>query len=155
VVAVALAVVGVGFWALQKPAGHASRRPYCAAFVTGGALVVFPFNAPKVNVRLPFVPGRSAYSPDGRSLYADRQYPDMRPGLLRIELKSGQVTAVPGSSGLFAHSLAISPDEGKIVISGQYRNGERMECGIFELETATGTVRTVPVSTKPDCDYLY
>jgi hypothetical protein len=155
VVAVTLAVVGVGFWALRKPAGYAGQRPYFAAFVTGATLVVFPFNAPKVNVPLQFAPGRSAYSPDGRSLYADRQYPGVRPGLFRIDLKSGQETAVPGSSGLFAYSLAISHDEGKIVISGEQRKAERMECGIFELETVTGTVRTVPVSTKPDCDHRY
>lgn len=155
VLVVAIVAVGVGYRLRPDPLRYTGRRPYCAAFVTRDWLVVFPFNAPKVVVPLPFSAMGVFYSPSGDSIYAGRENRAASAGLFRIDLKSRQATPVAGSSNLSFHSLAIAPDESRIFISGAYRNGGQTECGIFELETATGTVRTVPVSGKPDCDYLH
>jgi len=153
--AAALAAALLAACDLQEKGGPRAAYPYCAAFVKGDTLVAFPFDAEKATVTLPFVPARLSYSRDGKSLYAARQYPDRRAGISRIDLRSGKVTAVPGSADLFAHSFAVSPDGGKIVISGRYRKGDGEQCGIFELSGATGAVRRVPVPDNLDCDYQY
>ena len=150
-----LVIVAFAIWAQRKTGERSAPHPYCAAFVKGATLVVFPFNARAVTVPLPYVPALFGFSADGRSLYAARQYPDTIPGLFRIELRSGSTTAIPGSAALFDYSIAISKDESKIVVSGRFRAPDGEKCGLFELTTATGTIRRVPVPGNPDCDYLY
>lgn len=157
-VAVAI-IIGIVFalHAQREVKGPSASHPYSAAFVTPKGLIVFPFNAARVTIALPVAIGRLAYGPDGISLYTGADFTDPnRAGLFRVDIKSGQVSAIPGSSGFQgADSLAVSARKDKIVISGgNWQRRHLVACGIFELSIPSGDVRTVNPLETTGCDYL-
>jgi hypothetical protein len=140
----------------SSASAQAPSTDYSAAFVAEAQLIVFPFEGGSVKIALPFKPGRLAYSSDGRTVYTNASSASQsRRGLVRISIKSGRISEVPGASDFApVHSLAISAAEDEIVISGGYRRAGSVECGIFALDVASGKVRPVITQANPGCRYV-
>jgi hypothetical protein len=59
------------------------------------------------------------------------------------------VTPILGSLALGVSRLAVSVRQDKIIISGAYRPGNDVACGVFELSVPSGNVRQILL--QPDC----
>jgi hypothetical protein len=139
--------------------------PYDAAWYSSGrrstggkSLAVFPFRSEAFRIGLPFEFGRVAYGPDGKALYAqirnEPNAPDWprlyRPGLFRIDLHSLGVSPVLGSLDLGINGLAISRDEGTVIVSGGVGMGSDASCGIYEISRGKATL----LIENPKCGYV-
>src|SRR5690242_10173328 len=111
---------------------------YSSASATLGSpqLRVFPLDGNAFAIPLPFPLGALAYSPDGKVLYAVAGLDPLNPrgpgGLLRIDFSPIRVSPVLGSQALGVSRLAVSEHQDKIIISGAYRPGNDVDCGVFE-----------------------
>jgi WD40 repeat protein len=108
------------------------------------ALKIFPLVGEVISVPLPFRLGRSAFSPDGRSINTARGK------LSKIEFGPVRVSAVLGTEGFDVSGLAISKNDEKVLISGARTQGDSKNCGMFEIKSVDATVRKVISS---GCDY--
>lgn len=115
-------------------AGRSRDRSYCAAFYSSGSafmdeqrLIVFPDDQAAVEIPLPFALGRFAWGPDARSLYATimwRPEDDHEPeGLYRIQFGPVRLSAIPIPGMGTCHSIAVSPLDGRLFVSGEYKMG--------------------------------
>jgi WD40 repeat protein len=133
--------------------------PYYPAFcstnrIMGQAgLVVFPFDKPSVTIPLPCDLHGHAYSPDGRALYTGGEG-----GVCKIEFNPTRVSLLPGSEGLGVGNIAVSADQSKILISGAYRQSDKVHTGLFDLSLLKGKVTQIlsqeDMSAKSQWAYL-
>jgi len=140
--AVGAVVLATGSCAQE--AGNVIGRgyPYSVAFVDSHPQVlrVFPLSGGEEERELPASLSPVAYAPDGRSLYGFQTR--TRPGLLKVDLDSMELSVVPGSAVLpGAAGIAVSRDGGRIILSGSYSVGGSASCGLFELRPSTESVR--------------
>jgi hypothetical protein len=115
--------------------------PYSPAFVDSHPRVmhIFRFSGGEEEPALPADLAPVIYAPDGKSLYGFQSR--TRPGLLKLDLDTMKLSVVPGSTGLpGAAGVAISPDEQRIILSGNYDIGGSTTCGLFELRPTTGNL---------------
>lgn len=116
-------------------------------------LAVFPLEGKAFAIPLPFPLGAFTYSPDGKALYASAGWDPGETGgpagLLRIDFNPIRTRVIPGSLALGVGRLAISAHQDKIIVSGAYRPGEDVACGVFELSLPDGNVRQI--LRQPDC----
>jgi hypothetical protein len=126
------------------------------AFWNDDALIVFPGQGSVVSLRLPFVIGRGAFSPDGRLFYASRfslDKPD--PGVFRVDLQSLLAERLPGTPSFSPiYDLRVSANGQSVVLSGQRRMASGLtECGVFEVNISLGTVRVLVEADNSQCEY--
>jgi WD40 repeat protein len=145
--------------------------PYAPAFVSTTTaavghteLVIFPLIGGPSKIPIRTASGPFAYSPDGKALYGQCSTTDsgapndnVRIVLCRIELKTGVATPLPGSIGLYARDIAVSPRQDCILVSGVLRRGKDTR-GLFELSLTSGKIRTVIAQnqrpTRSDWTYV-
>jgi hypothetical protein len=143
-----ISFLGVGL--LSTKAFAQTPYPYSPAnYINGGdpqVLRIFALTGEAIQVPLPFVLGRVAFGPDGKSLYVARGR------LLKIEFNPVRVSSILGTEGFVDVSgMAVSKGEDKILISGTHVQGDRRDCGLFEVKTSDGSLRRVQSS---GCEYI-
>jgi WD40 repeat protein len=159
--------VTVFLMALQcaAPPVRAQRKALAPAFYDTGpftpglegpsSLHVFPLDAPRFILPLPFQLGAFAATPDGDALYATRSswvQGWREQGLYKIEFGPTRTVKVAGSDGL-GSIKALAASRVKIVASMFYPNeaGLRARCGLYELTLSTrDIVQIVPTSDCKD-----
>jgi hypothetical protein len=118
-----------------------------AAFTGTPALNVFPPDGKPASIPLPFVLGRFAYALNGKALYAQ----SYARGVYKIEFNPIRATLIPGTQDIKeVHSIAVSAQEDRLVVSGRYRRNQR--CGVFGVQLPGGLVDNI-IET-PDCRYV-
>jgi len=146
--------------ATTAAAGSSDNVPADPAFVAAhfrsNNLVIFPFKGSPIEIEPPngltvnFIAlGSSA---DGEAVYGQSSYPDPWAGIIKIEFNRTRISIVPGSIGLGnIVSLIESPQSGKIFVSARRMKDGVMECGDFEIDPKTGTLRPLRIGAYPDC----
>ena len=139
----------------------AAPNPYLAAFYSAPGepltttLNIFPPQGREFVVPLPVHLYGIAYSPDGRAVYGGVTGPEhpAEPHLCKIDLENMHIMMLPGSTGLSPSAgLTVSHAQDRVLVSGQYRGKGRLECGLYQLATGTGTIEQIlPAMT---CDYV-
>src|ERR1700733_1152116 len=131
------------------PLVGAEPKAFAPAFYDPGkglngstSLHVFPLDAPKFVLPLPFKPGAFAVTPDGSALYATQLFGPL--GLYKIEFGPTREARVAGSEVLGA-TVSLAASSVKIVASAGYPNygGLVTQCGLYELTFSTGDVRQI------------
>jgi DNA-binding beta-propeller fold protein YncE len=92
-----------------------------------------------------------AFSSDGRAIYVQNasRWSD---GIRKIEFKPVRQTVVPGSVGLGTiWHLTVSQPSSRIFVSGISQNGDKTECGTYEIDSDAGTLRTLRAGAYTDC----
>ena len=150
-------LIGTGNFAIAQALDDYLAANYFVNFADSGSVEVrlFPREGKEVRVPLPVKLGSATFSPDGKSMYgAAHGSPDRTVrirGIVRVELKTAQVTPVPGTNDFDVWSLAISPDERNLVVSGSSGAGAGRRCGVFELALPSGASKQI--LTTSDCRY--
>jgi hypothetical protein len=122
------------------------------------ALRVFPSEGQPLTIPLPVCLGRTAFGPDGRSVYganATRPQPHVTrttTGLSKVEFNPTRASIVPGTSTFVIKSFAVSVRQDKIIISGSQPGANGRDCGVFEVLLPAGSVRKV---LNSDCGYRW
>lgn len=127
-----------------------SAAQYVSVAGVSQSLEIFPLGGKAFQIDLPFPSGALTYSPSGKALFAAELYLPGRPfmpGIFKIEFNPTRFQRIRGSEELAANSLALTRDEGKIIVAG---SGKGEPCAIFELDPGTGKIRTV--FRVPNCD---
>lgn len=118
-------------------------------------LVVFPGRGQSFSLPMPAQLGAAAYAPDGRAIYTAPHYPvpiEER-GLFKIQLHPVKTQRFQRSPNFVnAYSIAVSSNEEKIYIAGDYKSTDERKCGVFEFEIQSGSLRQILVD--PECKYL-
>jgi hypothetical protein len=119
----------------------------------GPLLTVFPIAGPKLTVPLPAGFPRTvtvnSFSPDGKAVYFQKA--DLSPnGIIKADFKPPRQELVPGTVGLGTiWNLTISQPSGRIFASGVSET--KGQCGTFEIDPGTGTIKTLLTGPFPDC----
>ena len=115
----------------------------------GDALRVFSSEGSATAINLPFRLGRVVFAPDRRSLYGTNAE---GPGLSKVEFNLVRLSPVPGTTGFFIKSFAVSGRQDKVVISGRRSDPDGGGCGVFEVLIPAGDARQV---LNSDCRYRW
>jgi Tol biopolymer transport system component len=131
----------------EKPLG----THYSAAFLTGGDLVVFPFNGKKITASLPPAFAGYSFSADGKSIYGFAGSTGAPPVSV-ASIKRLGLTAIKASQGLEdIESVAPDADGGIVAVSALRRRDGARECGVFVLDVARETAEHVVDNPGGDC----
>src|SRR6185369_2169097 len=145
-------IVGPGCWELI--AASASYSP--AYFGTNPPrLILFPLIGQEVDVPLPkelasdFVPVQ--VSSDGRAIYGESNYWQSWDGITKIEFSPPHQSIVSGSVGVgrFGSLVFLQPSD-RILISGDAKKQNTLECGVFEIYPDSGRFQRRFVGKFPD-----
>jgi len=147
--AVYLVALGIGI--AQPPDSLVDGDyPYSAAMISTvndhpghTELVIFPFRG---NARrIPITSAASlVFSSNGTVLYGQCSTPEGAIALCRIDPQSTSI--VPGSTGLYARDVAVSPDESHFLVSGVWRRATDVR-GLFDLRPSNGDIKPLFVQT--------
>ncbi|HYL78703.1 MAG TPA: hypothetical protein VEU96_31220, partial [Bryobacteraceae bacterium] len=160
VLAMAAAVTGVNATLVVRAASPSFTPAYFRpSFSRDQAtlLTLFPMVGPEATVPLPTGLPLSfrllAFSRDGKAIYGQKQDPlGPSSAIIKIEFKPTRQSEVPGSAGLGAvWFLTESQQSGKIYVSAWSKNKAKGECGAFEIDSDSGTFRTLRVGIYGDC----
>jgi hypothetical protein len=117
-----------------------------------GQFVLFPTGGPPITIEAP--PGLTPnFSPvgssDGTAIYGEDAVGD---GLIRIEFHPTRQGIVPGSAGLRGIlSLTFSQPSGRLFVSAHRTAAGEQQCGDFEIDPGSGTLRPLRIGRYPDC----
>ncbi len=148
-VALLAGLIGSGNFAIAQALDDYIPANYFVNFGDPGSVEVrlFPRDGKELRVPLPVTLGSATFSPDGKSMYgAAHGSPDRTVrirGIVRVELKTAQVTPVPDTNDFDAWSLAISPDERHLVVSGSRGLGAGRKCGVFQITLPSGASKQI------------
>jgi hypothetical protein len=133
----------------EKPPG----THYSAAFLTGGGLVVFPFDGEEVTLDLPSGTSAQIFSADGNKVYGFARSTDAEaPPVVVASIIPPSLTAVEASRGLRdVQSIAADADGGIVAVTGVNRHYGVQECGVFELDVAKATAEHIVNNPSGEC----
>jgi WD40 repeat protein len=155
-----LFTLGLAVACLMQPI-RADSSSFCPAYWQQGSLQLRLFSpgGQETAATLPgFVKVFQSlwFSPDGKVIYgrAMSAPSGQRTGITKIEFKPVRQSIVPGSDGLEAWHLTVSPSSGKIFVAGWTESrGRRGECGYFVIAPSSGAVQTLRAGAALDCSH--
>ena len=138
------------FWICRCAAAQAS---FAAAYVHRGdrglELTLYPADGPRLTVPLTGLPGNFrvvAFGPDGRSIYGQD-----RTGLTKVEFNPIRETVVPGTAEFGTiWSLTVSERTAQLMVAGSRMVDGKAQCGVYEIDQNSETVRTLWRNGRPD-----
>jgi len=161
----------IGIWGLvivQLSVGAPPVSYYPAVYESAqdsGRLIVFPLNRSKYFLPVPGLHGGVVYGSDGRTVYVTtaerREIPGgggrlgtvAVPGLFKVDLESGHVAAISGSTEfLYILAFAVSQRQDRVVVSGHRWSPGHDTCGLYMVSVPNGEVDAVFASSN--CDKL-
>jgi hypothetical protein len=150
--------ISLGIGCSMQPT-KADSSAFCPAFWQQGRseLKLFPFDGNEA--ALPLASEAKLFraiwfSPNGRSVYGQAlQAPGGRPtGLIKVDFSPTRESVVPGSETLSSiRYLTVSLPTGKVFVAGWIEKEGKRECGYFEINPDSATVRTLRTGTIVDC----
>ena len=131
----------------EKPLG----THYSAAFLTGGDLVVFPFDGKKITADLPSPFTGYSFSADGKSIYGFAGSTGTPP-IAAVSVRPPGLTAIKASQGLRdIESVAADADGGIVAVSAVRQRDGAQECGVFVLDVVRETAEHVVDNAGGEC----
>jgi hypothetical protein len=133
----------------EKPPG----THYSAAFLTGGDLVVFPYDGKKITADLPSPFTGYSFSADGKTVYGfARPIGETPPPVAVASINPPGLVAIEASRGLRnVQSIAADATGDIMAVTALYQHDRVQQCGVFKLDVAKGTVEHVVNNPGGEC----